>query len=405
MHLDIKRDKIQREAENAWANNNCIGTCELTTGSGKTITALHGVVNRVPLGGKVLFLAETNQREIDFRKDIINYKKYFNIDVELQVNFTFSTYQSAYKWKNTHWDMVIADEIHFSLSKEYVKFYRNNKYDRLMGLSATLNDNVIYEEGDLVYSKKDLLKEIAPICYTYNINQSQSEGTSRKIKLFVINHYLERIVKDYEGGTKAKPFMQSEQAAYDYYDNQFKRSLFIADEVKKTTMIRLYSQKRAKVLYSANSKVNKVKQLLAGLNSKTLVFGNDLDAVIKVTSNTVSSRNSKDKNEKIRKQFEQGKINTIGSFKLLEQGANLNSLDNIVMMSYYGKSRPIVQRIGRIRVDPEKHLGYVFIFKTIGTQEEKWFNLMMEDITDFEIISCSSVEDALIKYNKCYETY
>lgn len=399
MNLDIKRDKIQREAESAWANANCIGTCELTTGSGKTITALHGVVNRVPLGGKVLFLAETNQREIDFRKDIVNYKKYFNIDVEKLVVFTFSTYQSAYKWRNNHWDMVIADEIHFSLTPAYSQFYRNNTYDRLIGLSATLNDNVTYEfENEESYTKKDLLKELAPICYTYNINQSQSEGTSRKIKLFVIDHYLERVVKDYEGGAKAKPFMQSEQAAYDYYENQFKRSLFIADETKKNIMIRLYAQKRAKVLYSANSKVNKVKQLLNALQSKTLVFGNDLDTIIKVTSNTVSSRNSKDKNEKIRKQFEQNKINTIGSFKLLEQGANLNSLDNIIMMSYYGKSRPIVQRIGRIRVDPDKHLGFVFIFKTVGTQEEKWFSLMMEDITDFEIIKCSSVDEAIIKY-------
>ncbi len=400
MSLDIKRDKVQREAELAWYNNNCIGTCELTTGSGKTITALHGVVNRVPLNGKVLFLAETNQREIDFNKDIDNYKKYFNIDIRKLVTITFSTYQSAYKWVNTHWDMVISDEIHFSLTPSYSKFYRNNTYDRLMGLSATLNDNVTYEEGDESYSKKDLLKEICPIVYSYNINQSQSEGTSRKIKLFVINHYLERVVKDYIGGTKAKPFMQSEQAAYDYYENQFKRSLFIADESKKTMMIRLYAQKRAKVLYTANSKISKVKQLLAGLSSKSIVFGNDLDAVIKVTPNTISSRNSKDKNTKIRTDFEKGKINIVGSFKLLEQGVNLSSLDNVVMMSYYGKSRPIVQRIGRIRVDPKKQLGYVFIFKTIGTQEEKWFNLMMEDITDFDIIQCASVEEALINYKK-----
>jgi len=401
MELDIKRDKVQREAELAWFNAGCIGTCELTTGSGKTITALHGVVNRVPKGSNILFLAETTQREIDFNKDVDNYKKYFNIDIKKNWNISFNTYQSAYKLMGNHYDMVISDEIHFSLSPSYSKFYRNNTYDKLMGLSATLNDNVTYgEDTDNSYTKKDLLKEICPIIYSYTINQSQSEGTSRKIKLFVIEHHLERVIKDFEGGTKLKPFMQSEQAAYDYYDNQFRRSLFIADESKKTMMIRLYAQKRANVLYSANSKINKVKQLLIGIKSKSIVFGNNLDAVIKVTSNTVSSRNTKVKNLKIRTDFEKGKINTIGSFKLMEQGVNLNSLDNVIMMSYYGKSRPIVQRIGRIRVDPDKQLGYVFIFKTLNTQEEKWFNLMMEDITDFDIIQCASVDEALIKYKQ-----
>lgn len=139
------------------------------------------------------------------------------------------------------------------------------------------------------------------------------------------------------------------------------RDLYLQQMRQKEYYDQTLCSKRAKVLYSANSKVNKVKQLLNALQSKTLVFGNDLDTIIKVTSNTVSSRNSKDKNEKIRKQFEQNKINTIGSFKLLEQGANLNSLDNIIMMSYYGKSRPIVQRIGRIRVDLINILGlYLF---------------------------------------------
>lgn len=38
-----KKDKVQKEALQAWIDSGMKGTCEMTTGSGKTILALHAL--------------------------------------------------------------------------------------------------------------------------------------------------------------------------------------------------------------------------------------------------------------------------------------------------------------------------------------------------------------------------
>jgi len=400
MKLDVKRDKIQKEAKDAWVAAGMIGGLEMTTGVGKAIAALH-CCTTVPKGGNVLFLAETTSRYKDIHDDIAKYKEFFGIDILKDYTWQQATYQSAYKWKDKEFDIVIADEYHFALTPEYVKFFRNNTYERLVSLSATLKDNVFYGELDDPnrFSKRDLLSEICPVVYTYNINQSNAEGTSRKKIIFVIDHHLDTITKNVDGGSKAKPFKQTEQAAYEYWNGQLKRA-FYADESAKQFKINYTSQRRAKVLYTAESKRPIVNKLLKALKSRTIVFGNSLDALIKITKNTVSSRNSDKVNDQIREDFENGKSKVIGSFKKLEQGANLNGLDNTIFHSYYGKTRAAFQRIGRIRVEEGKDLGFVFIIRTIDTQEVKWFDNMTEDLTDFEIIHCENVEQAIKTYKE-----
>src|SRR3990167_8122187 len=399
MKLDEKRDIIQRSAEKAWINANYIGGFCITTGVGKAIAALH-CTQHIPLGGTILFLAETTSRFEDIQKDLINYKNFFGIDILKNYKWIESTYQSSYKWNNKSFDLVIADEYHFAMTPIYSKFFLNNKYNKLVGLSATLEDNIIYNENDInSFTKKDLINKICPVIYTYNIGNSNKDGTTRKKIIFVINHQLNNSILDYTGGTKEKSFLQTEQSAYNYYNDRFKKSLFMDEGPSKTFAIMNASSKRAKVLYDANSKIKETKKLLLGLSSKTLVYGNSLDALYKITPNTISSRFSKEKNDKIRKSFETNEIDVLGSFKKLEQGANLKGLDNVIIHSYYSKTRPIIQRLGRIRLEDDKDMGFVFIFKTINTQEEKWFEKMMVDLKEFNIIYCKNVEEALLNYN------
>ena len=50
---------------------------------------------------------------------------------------------------------------------------------------------------------------------------------------------------------------------------------------------------------------------------------NDLAQLLEVTPHVISSKNKDADNEELRKRFDKGHINTIGSFKMLKQGANL----------------------------------------------------------------------------------
>ena len=135
--LDNKRNEIQNNAVTSWLEAGKKGTLNLSTGIGKTFCFIKAT-QLLPKGSKVLFLAETSQRKFDLHNDIEFFKKLFKYDLLAEHELTFMCYQSAYKLIKTNWDMVCADEIHMSLTPEYSKFFQNNTYTAILGLSMGL---------------------------------------------------------------------------------------------------------------------------------------------------------------------------------------------------------------------------------------------------------------------------
>jgi len=392
---DNKKDIVQQKALQSWVDAGKTGTCEIITGLGKTFISLHALYT-MPKDSKVhLFLAEATDRRKDLMDDIIKYNKIFERDVLADYNLEFYCYQTAYKWRDKEFGLVIADEIHDALSPAYSQFFIYNGYDAIIGLSATIIKSTRYEKNGNVFTKGDLLKAYAPICFSYGMNEGQDDGTARKLNVYVINHKLNEIDKDVKAGNRNKVFYQTEAAAYKYWDSQHKRAWFIVDEEKKQLKIRITAHKRSQILYTLNSKVEATKALLKGIDTKTIVFGNSIDALLKVTKNVVSSKNTDEENSKIRHNFETDKISVIGSFKKLKQGANLTGLDNCIIMSYYGTDKDLIQRMGRLRQNGT--IGNVFIFVTGGTQEEIWFSKMFEKVNNLNLIHCYDVQECLNK--------
>jgi superfamily II DNA or RNA helicase len=399
---DLLKDKIQKESVQAWLKSDKKGTLELITGLGKTFCSLHVLYTMPQNDGKLhLFLAEQVDRQADLIKDIVKYNEIFDKNVLKDYNLQFQCYQTTQRWKDKEFGLIIADEIHDSLTPSYSQFYFNNKYDAIIGLSATINKKVEYIDKDgKMFTKGDLLNKIAPVCFKYTVNQGQLEGTSRKLNIYVINHKLDEINKTVKSGSIKKSFYQTEKVAYDYWDKQFKRSLFLQEEESiKDLKIRVASNKRKKILYTLESKIIAIKELLNNINGKSIIFGNDLDSLLKITPNVVSSRNNISTNNLIRNSFDLDRIKVIASFKKLEQGANLSSLDNVILHSYYGVEGKIIQRIGRNRINGDK-VGSVFVLVTKDTQEEKWWNSATENMTEFNIINCDNIEDCIKKYKK-----
>jgi len=398
--LNKQKDKVQQEALSAWKSANKIGTCEIITGLGKTFIGLHALYT-MPQDDNIIhvFLAEVKDRRLDLMRDIDKYNKIFDRNVLADYNLEFNCYQTAYKWQSKSFGLVIADEIHDALSPAYSLFFKNNKYTSIIGLSATVNTGVSYHNSNGgSYTKGDLLKKIAPICYTYGLDKGILEGTSRKLDVYIINHKLDSINKTVAAGNKTKRFYQTEKQAYDYWDKEHKRAWFIEDQEKRDLKIRITSHKRSTILYNLDSKVNETIKLITKLDTRTILFGNSLDALLKVTPNVVSSRNSDDVNDMIRYKFEKEEISLIGSFKKLKQGANLPNIDNCIIMSYYSTDKDFIQRVGRLRQNNK--IGNIFIFLTHETQEVVWFSKMFDNITNLSMIYCDNVDDCLVKLSK-----
>ena len=397
--LNELKHKIQQEALKAWINNGKKGTAELATGSGKTILALHALYTMDKSDLTHLFLAETTERKKDLLSDIKLYNKLFNVDVVNDYNLKFYCYQTVYKWKDRKFGLVIADEIHNSLSPKYSEFFFNNKYQAIIGLSATIDRKTKYDINGQIVTKGSLVDKIAPSIYKYSINQAKEDGVGRQLNVYIISQELDSVNKTIKAGNSKVSFMQTEKAAYDYWDKEHKRSWFIEDEEMKSLKIRITATKRSNVLFNLPSKVKAVIYILESISGKSILFGNSLDSLLKVTPNVVSSRNSEDKNNYIRDQFDKGMIQLIGSFKKLRQGANLKELDNCIIMSYYSSEVHQIQQWGRLRQNGDK-VGSVFILLTKNTQEEIWFSKMMENMTEFNIINCDNIDDCIQKYKE-----
>lgn len=400
MKLDQKKREIQIEALEAWKACDSIGTAEMATGSGKTFVALDACMEEKK-GTRVVFLAETTQRETDLLMDIKNYKKAFGKDVLKHVNLEFACYQSAYKWKNEKFGLVIADEIHDSLTAAYVQFYYNNSYKRILGLSATVKSDQTYIIDDQEIPKEVLLDEIAPVCYTYDVGDGQRDGTSRKLDLYLIYHRLDDVKRTIEAGNKQNRFKTTEKKQYDYLTTSFSKAIYSKNE----WAMKMCAMKRANFLYSMPSKIEAVKELMEHVEGKSVIFGNHLKSIEQITPNVVRSTRKGEskkvidnKNRLLRSKFDLGQIDVIGSFKMLKQGANLKGADNVFMMSYYSTMKDFIQRIGRLRKNGNKR-GKVFILITLNTQEEKWFNKMISDVplNEFTVHNCRDIQDCISK--------
>ena len=370
------------------------GTVEIVTGLGKTFIALHAL-RQMPIDKSVthLFLAEVVDRKRDLYIEILKYNAIFKTDILNDYNLQFACYQSAYKWVDKKFGLVIGDEIHDGLTPSYSKFFKNNKYDAIIALSALINQDVEYKLGsNTIVTKGDLLNEIAPICYSYNLKESISNETSRNLNINVIFNHLDSKNKYIKGGSTKKPFYQTEYSAYKYWDGRFKKAYFIDDPERKGREFNLCMSRRANILYNLKTKINTVKNLLLGLNTKSILFSNSLKALDQITPNVISSKKSKLMNDIIKDNFNNDKINIIASFKKLKQGVNLVGLDNCIIMSYYSKDSDFIQRIGRLRDNGQ--VGNVFILVTKNTQEEIWFSKMIEG-HDLKINYFNNVEECL----------
>jgi superfamily II DNA or RNA helicase len=368
-------------------------TIEAITGLGKTFISFQIIKMLQPKS--VLFLAETTMREQNIMEDMEKFKSMFNYDIKAHHKIHFACYQSVYKQVGTYYDMVVADEIHDSLTPKYYNYYLNNKYTHLLGLSATIDKKTKYQdEVGNEYTKIDMLNNIAPIAATYTIQDGQNDNTSRKLKLIIIEHQLDNSMKSiatkFTKNGQQHTFMQTEQQAYNYADMRLRESLFSRN--RNEFLIRYWSNVRNNLLYSLPSKTRSVIKLLTINNlQRNIIFGNNIEELSKICP-TVSSKNSAITNKILIKEFNAGNIDTIGSFKMLKQGVNLTGLNNVIFHSYYSIEKDFIQRVGRLRKSED--VGNVFIFVTRNTQEEVWFSKMTENV-NIDFVRFKNVESCI----------
>ena len=175
MSINQAKDKIQREVLNAWHKNNYKGTAELATGTGKTrigVLAASYLAKKANYNYKILIVTPTTVIQQEWENEFKLWKesKVFESCVQVECINT------ARNFKTTDFDLLIADEIHRYLGGQInLKLFKNNKFPKILGLSGTIEDNLLQE-----------LNKIAPIHYSLNLDSAVEIGLVSEFTVYNI---------------------------------------------------------------------------------------------------------------------------------------------------------------------------------------------------------------------------
>jgi len=364
------KDEEQRKALNNWALQGFIGSIIAGTGFGKSrcgVVAVSYVLNKLK-GSKALILVPTTQLQDQFAGE---FHKWGHSDCLDRVDIL--CYQSAYKLQKQHYDIVICDEVHLGLSKEYRKFFINNKYERLLCMTATPPEEEEY---------KHLLYRIAPVAYHITLDECVELGLVSPYEIHCIP--IQLTVKERRRYQEInKKFVEHKVALNPDAFNFAKIALSSSNvsSAMKAHAIGFYDtiRQRKEVIDSAEGKVKKFQEIVLSSKDKRIISFGGINKFTDRLAESVtplaeiyhSKRTTKQKKKALRR-FKEGEINVLCSTKALNQGFDIPNANLGIICGLTSKSLSMIQRVGRLIRFEEGKVGKIYVLYVEDSQEEKW---------------------------------
>tara|TARA_R110001592_G_scaffold5517_4_gene30404 strand:+ start:9903 stop:11126 length:1224 start_codon:yes stop_codon:yes gene_type:complete len=385
------KDKIQRQGLNKWWGKPWYGrgTLQYATGTGKTrcgVLAAAYIAKLTNMEARILILTPTETiRDRSWKDEFYKwgYKDVFEQCVKCVC------IQTAYKWIGHTFNLVIADEVHNYMSPEYFNFFSNNKYEKILGLTAYI-DKI----------RLRLLSSIAPVIERVSTTDAQQLGLISPFKIY--NVPVELTPSELHEYNKADktfnrlfPYFNRDlnimyrcmnKASYTHFLTYEKGEVLDDNNASYPFICNAAMAKRKNILYNSESKLTVVKQLSnMNLERKAIIFSQTIDFADKVTSslkNCVSfhSKISKKKRTENLNLLKSGKsITRISAAKALNEGMDIPDISMAIIASGTSKTKDMIQRIGRAVRWEEGKQAVIFRIYIKDSQEEKWVASSQED--------------------------
>ena len=390
MTLSESKDKIQRNGLNKWWSKpwHGRGTLEYATGIGKTrcgVLAAAYMAKLTNMEARILILTPTETIRDRSWKDEF-YK--WNEGEVFEQCVKCVCIQTAYKWVGHSFNLIIADEIHNYMSPEYFNFFTNNRYNKILGLSAYI-DKI----------KLKLLVGVAPIVDRVKTTDAQDLGLISPFKIYNVPVKLTPTeLAEYNKADKTfnslfpyfnkdlkNMFSCMNKKVYEVY---LQRKGLVLDNNNSgyPFMCNAAMTKRKNILYNAKAKLEAVKYI-SDMNPerKAIIFSQTIDFADKVTDeldNCLSfhSKISKKKrNENLDLLKSGNSITRISTAKALNEGMNVPDISMAIIASGTSKTKDMIQRIGRTVRWKEDKQAVIFRIYVEDSQEEKWVASSQEE--------------------------
>lgn len=357
----ITLTQTQQQSYNAWKETNR-AVIILPTGMGKTVIAMKVLEN--PDYKTVCIVVPTKHLQKQWKDELL---KHDLLDHRIT---TVETIQSLHKYKNMHYDILIYDEAHHSVSEKWLDLLNNNKFDNILMLTATLDrdDNrqellkkynlQIIQFGDYQNGiQENLVSNYEIINIPVNLEPWEEENL-KKINLFINNNFKT-------------------------FNNNFNNvKLQIKTNTTAQELMRCFL-KRKEILNNAISKLEKTYKILSENDfTKAIIFTEYIEFADKIYQYLLNSNEfdpclyhskikTKAKNLQL---FKDGTYNIIICAKALDEGLNTPEADLAIIVSASSQQRQTIQRIGRVLRYQENKSAKIFNLYVNNSKEEEWLN-------------------------------
>lgn len=376
----------QKDAIKNWSDNEYRGLVAMATGTGKTITAISGIVSLWNRFFRKLFviivcpykhlveqwcedLIRFNINPIvaygdyKWRQELKNEIRYYNSDFKMfscviTTNATYTGdkfYNIISKVSSNR--LLIVDEAHnFGASKIREKY--NECIEYRLALSAT-PQRYFDDEGSTT-----LLKYFEGIVYELNLKEAIKKG-------FLTEYYYEPVpvlltddeFVEYQEITKkiAKlQFVKADEASENLSNLYIKRSRILNLASNKPIVFKQkFYEKKSKynnLVYCAAGKMsNDVRQIDCISN----IIGNELDIDLQKFTSDEDMKERKN----IIDNFKQHRTQCIVAIKCLDEGVNIPAIETAFILASSGNEKEFIQRRGRVlRKAKGKKFAYIYDF-------------------------------------------
>jgi len=382
--LFFKKGKLLNDKAKNSVDNGRRGSIIMPTGTGKTrigVILIDHFINTVKVD-KVLVLTPTEViRDIQWKKELEKWNA-----GALTNKVQFECINTAYKYKDKEFDLVIADEVDvfvpnddllFENSSKFYKFFMNNKIKNLVGFTA-----------EVPFNKRRAINSIAPVLFKMNINEAVSEGFISNFKILNFPVKLtEKEQEEYDVNQEKYLFLEEELGGV--MDAYYNAQTLMKNKDGGLETSRAYAymscvRTRSNILMYAKNRIPLVNQFIDYMNKPVIVFNEYIDLANEVRkirlkkNDTVCFHNKiTPKSRRINnlKEFSDSHspINVLSTVKAINRGYDVPKVKfGIVASSGDSQKYIFIQRIGRVlRLDDELDSLIIQLYVP-NSQDEKW---------------------------------